>query len=657
MSLIVNTNLITSMSQLPESLEGQGAIGIDLETRDPDLKTRGPGPHRGSNVCGISIATESGFNAYLPIAHECGPNLERLKVLPWLQAQMLLTVPKVGARLIYDIGFMIAEGVSFTGPFYDVQVAEPLLDENKFVFSLESISKQYLGEGKSGDRMDAWLIEKFGKKNPRGSIWRAPADIVAEYALPDSTQPLRIFRIQEVELKKQGLWDLFLLESRLTEMLARMHLRGVRVDLKATEKLKAQYRREQTKLLATVKRQTGIEPNVWAAKSLAQVFDHIGLKYPLTPKTRAPSFTAPWLESIDHPIGEQIRRIRWLDKMCGTFLDGCILNGHHEGRVHTQFNQLKSDEGGTVTGRFSSKQPNLQFIPTRTEESKKIRKAFLPEEGQVWYKLDYSQIEYRLIVHDAYCADLKGAAEVVQRYQDEPDVDFHDVVSEMVFGEARTKEEARSNRMFAKTINFGLAYGEGVDKLSRQLGLPRPEAEALLNLYHQKAPFIKPLAQAFMGMASSVGEVRTLMNRKRRFNMWAKDVRDPDTGERKTLILPHRFPGSKRAFTHKSLNARIQGSAADIMKKAMVDAWESGVTRVLGVPQLTVHDELDGSAPRSMVGAAAVKELQRIMENVVKLSVPLQVDSETGNDWGETSKVSLDVVLSEGHGGGFGHGM
>ena len=621
--------LITNMNQLPVSLQGQGAIGIDLETRDPDLKTHGPGPHRGSNICGVSIATEQGFSAYLPVAHEHGPNLDKKKVFSWLGKQMKLKVPKVGARLVYDIGFMITEGVPFVGPFYDVQISEPLLDENKFIYSLESIAKQYLGEGKTSERMDAWLVEKFGKKNPRNNIWRAPPDIVAEYALPDSSQPIRIFRLQETELRKQELWDLFLMESELCELLARMHLRGVAVDIPAVEKLDREYKKEYDDLLATVKRDTGVEVNVWAAKSLAKVFDHLGIQYPLTAKTKAPSFQAAWLEGLDDPIGETIRRIRWLDKMRGTFLQGSILDKNYKGRIHTQFNQLKSDEGGTIA-RFSSKQPNLQFIPTRTDEGKKVRAAFLPDEDQSWYKVDYSQIEYRLIVHDAFCAELRGAADVVKRYREDPDTDFHEVIADMTGLE----------RPQAKTINFGLAYGEGVAKLAYQLGLPMHEAEDLLKTYHNNAPFIKPLAQAFMGMAGSKGEIRTLMNRKRRFNMWSKDVRDPATGQRKPLILPHRFPGSRRAFTHKALNARTQGSAADIMKKAMVDVNKSGVTSVIGVPQLTVHDELDGSVPRTKAGREAVLELRNIMEKVLKISVPLQVDLEIGKNWGVTKKIA-----------------
>jgi DNA polymerase I-like protein with 3'-5' exonuclease and polymerase domains len=529
-------------------------------------------------------------------------------------------VPTIGARLVYDLGFLINENVPFVGPFYDIQVAEPLLDENQFVFSLDRISDQYLGEKKKGDELDAWLIAHFGKKNPRNHIWRAPATIVGPYAVGDIDLPLRIFPQQKKELEKQDLWDLFLMESKLTELLARMHLRGVRVDLNATEKLDGDYLVEQGKLIKQIKHQTGIEVSVWAGASVAKVFDHLGLSYPLTPKTQKPSFTATSLDEVDHPIASKIRRIRWLDKMRGTFLRGCILEGHHEGRVHSQFNQLKSDQGGTVTGRFSSSLPNMQFIPTRTEESKKVRSAFLADTGHMWLKTDYSQIEYRLIAHDAFNAGLKGADKVVRQYTDDPTTDFHKVIAEMT----------NIDRQFAKTINFGLAYGEGVVKLAMQLGLP------LLKKYHNQAPFIRPLSQLLSNMAGVDGEIRTYLKRKRRFNMWSKRQANGEM-----LILPHKFAGAQRAFLHKALNARIQGSAADIMKKAMVEVAESGVLEVIGVPHLTVHDELDFSIPRGKAGREAAREVQNIMQNCVTLSVPLKVDTSIGKDWGRVEDIAL----------------
>ena len=599
------------------SLKGQGMIAIDVETCDPDIKTKGSGAHKdGCFIAGIAVATEAGFRGYFPIAHETGKNLPKKKVVDWLKKELKTDVPKVGANLIYDLGFLSREGIKVNGPLYDIQNAEPLLDENRFSYSLENLAKDYCGAGKFDTEMDAFLIQHFGKKNPKGSIWRAPPEIVAPYAIADVDLPLKIFAKQKPRLEKEGLWDLFIMESKLIPVLLAMRQHGVQVDIAQAEKVLKQLRKRYGAVVKEIKNQTGIEVQPWAAKSLAKVFDHLGLKYPLTEKTKAPSFQAEWLRQHEHPITEMILEARRLDKMCGTFLEGCILESHYNGRVHCNFNQQKTDEGGAVTGRFSSSLPNLQFIPIRTEEGKAIRKMFLPDKGQQWFKIDYSQIEYVLMAHDAGVLGLPGAQAVVDEFNNNPEADFHQKIAEMT----------GLSRVNAKTINFGLAYGEGAGKLSRQLNLTREEGEAMIQEYHRHAPFMKPLIQGCMAQAAQKGEISTLMNRKRRFVMWGKRQRDGTS-----VFTRHRIPGSQRAFCHKALNARIQGSAADIMKKAMVDAHEAGVLDELTL-QLTVHDELDGSFERM----DAVNELKHIMEQTVKLIVPIRADKETGTNWGNT---------------------
>jgi hypothetical protein len=285
---------------------------------------------------------------------------------------------------------------------------------------------------------------------------------------------------------------------------------------------------------------------------------------------------------------------------------------------------VEEDESYLSCGVFShnSSSPNLQQIPAHSEDGKRIRGIFIPDEGQEWWAYDYSQIEYRLMVHDAVMYRLKGAQDVADQYARDPNTDFHQVVADM----------AGIPRKSAKTVNFGIAYGEGVPKLIKALNLTQEEGEEFMRKYHRNAPFMKPLANGYMQMAASEGEVRTLMNRKRRFDTW--EITKRENGERKQVFLPHRVPGAKRAFTYAALNARIQGSAADIMKKAMVDIWESGVCDVLGVPQLTVHDELDGSKPKTKKAQKAFEEIGSIMQNVVKLHVPLLVEGGTGPNWG-----------------------
>jgi len=255
---------------------------------------------------------------------------------------------------------------------------------------------------------------------------------------------------------------------------------------------------------------------------------------------------------------------------------------------------------------------------------------FLPEKGQDWATLDYSQIEYRLIVHDAASLCLPGAKEVAERYTKERGVDFHQVVAEMT----------GLDRQRAKTINFGLAYGEGKVKLASQLGLTVDEAEVLLRQYHHRAPFIRPLSEGCMRMAAVDGEVRTLLNRKRRF-LWGRQSRDGTYFLRK-----ERFAGSQRMFTHKALNARVQGSAADIMKKAMVEVYEDPQIRKNSVLHLTVHDELDLSVENSKSGERISESVKHLMERTVKLEVPLEVDLGFGPNWGRASGDYHDSILS-----------
>jgi DNA polymerase I-like protein with 3'-5' exonuclease and polymerase domains len=600
------------------SLQGQGLIALDLETCDIELKQRGSGAHRGAHIAGVAIATEAGYRNYFPIGHECGENLPREQVLGWLRAELAQPGPKVGAHLAYDLGFLQEAGVTVAGPLWDALNAEPLLNENRFSYSLDELAKHYLKRTKRDTPMDAWLVEHFGKRNPRNHIWRAPPEIVRNYAIGDVEMPIEIFKRQRPLLEAQGLWSLFELESELIPLLVAMRRRGIRVDIDDAERLLTEFTARQRALEDKVHHDTGIVVEVWKAKNIAAIFDRLGIAYGRT-KTGLPNIDKAMLAACEHPIAQEILEIRRLDKLRGTFLQGSILEAHHQGRVHTTFNQLRSDGGGTVSGRFSSTKPNLQFVSKHSEEGAKVRRLFLADEGQLLYKADYSQIEYRLIAHDAFTAGLPGADRVVEAYRSDPNVDYHQAVADMV-GISRAR---------AKAINFGLAYGMSAATLCRQLGVDREEGERILARYHERAPFIRPLAQGLSRQAEIRGEIRTLFNRRRRFPwVFTQNGRD-------VFTYGNRPPYSKRAFCYAALNARIQGSAADILKKAMVDIWKSGVCDVIGVPQLTVHDELVGSYPDTPAGREAVAHVKHLMENAVQLAVPLVVDAGVGKNWGD----------------------
>jgi DNA polymerase I-like protein with 3'-5' exonuclease and polymerase domains len=533
-------------------------------------------------------------------------------VLAWLRQQLALPVPKIGAHLLYDLIFLHAADVKSCGPYWDIQNAEPLIDENRYIYSLESLAQRYLKTGKHEAEMIAWIEEHLGvKQHHKECIWRVPAKIIAKYTVGDVDLPLRIFKQQEAELKRLGLWNLFLMESKLIPMLVAMHRRGVRVDFDKAEQLYRSMSERQTALMARIKRESGLSINPWNARSVAKLFDQLGIEYGYTKKTGAPSFTKTFLEQHEHPVAQLIRDIRHLDKLKETFIKGFVLEGNYKGRVHCQFNQLRSDEGGTVTGRFSSSQPNLQQIPVRGEDGKLIRKLFLPDEPQRWHKLDWSQIEFRLVVNDAYELDRRrlcecpGAREVIDEFNTNPNADYHQIVADMI---RRDRDEV------AKRMNFGIIYGMSIDTLCRELGVPRAEGEELLREYHERVPFMRPLMGHYKEKAKDEKIVRTLYGRCRHFTEWGAGPAAP---------------------TYAALNARIQGSAADIMKDAMVKVGESGVCDVVGAPLLTVHDELDLSSPDTAAGREAVAEIKHIMEHAATLSLPLKVDAGSGSSWGE----------------------
>ncbi len=615
-------------------LRGQGAISIDVETYDPDLKTKGPGCNRGGYICGIGVGTEAGHREYYPVAHQGYQNLDKAQVLGWLNDQLSTDQPKVGARLIYDREFLEAEGVKVRGPFRDIQVAEPLLDETQLSYSLENIAQRRLGEGKRDETMARWLTAAYGADNIKANIYRAPPQVVAPYGISDIDLPLRIFIDQKRELEDQKLWPLFELESKLTTLLLKMRQRGVRVNINKAEHLRDVLGVKYDTAMAKIKHITGHEPDIWASDSLAKMFDDAGVSYEYTAHGK-PSFRKEWLEKHHWEVAKLVVEARRMAKFKGTFVEGYILEGNTNGRIYTQFHQLRGEQGGTVSGRFSSSLPNLQNLPIRDPElGPLIRAIFEAEMGQQWWKIDWSQIEFRLAVHYAALLNLRGSQAVVDQYLTDPTTDYHRVTS-ILTGLPRAS---------AKNINFAIVYGLGLPALCDQLGISLDAGDDILYQYHSKLPFVKPLYNTAQNQARDTGRIKTIGGRLRRFNTWQKGnsyFRESEMLEYDELTYaadgrPIVKLGWQRAFVHKALNALLQGSAADIMKTAMVQILESGVLDELGAPHLTVHDELDGSLPDTPAAAEALEELRRIMETCVQLEIPLLADLTVAENWGKT---------------------
>jgi DNA polymerase I-like protein with 3'-5' exonuclease and polymerase domains len=554
--------------------------------------------------------------------------------------------------------------VKIEGPFHDIQIAEPLIDENKRSYSLNNLAKQYLGETKTTDQLDEICKKNKWRGAPQQHLWRMPADIVGKYAIGDVDLPIRIMALQQKELAKQELTELFDLESKLIPLLLQMRQRGVRVDVNKAELLRdkllddLQAKIKQLTLLA------GGEVQVWANESVAKAFDKSGIKYPFTATGKA-SFRKDWLAAHPSEIAQLILEVRETEKLIGTFIESAILDSTVNGRIHCQFNQLRGDDSGTVTGRFSSSNPNLQQVPSRGPKSMLIRELFVPDENELWGRADYSQIEYRFLAHYGLG---EGADTVRQTYINDPDTDYHQVCADL----------AGLPRGDAKNLNFAIVYGAGIAKVAMMSGRNQSEAKQLIDTYNTNLPFIKNTYRRASNQAMKRGYIYTILGRRRRFDFWesadfdlsrlvgVEKSRSETVSKIEQFCLEHHLQknhrvgfrkkpkqnmsrdeiieilrqtgvkdGVKRAFTYKSLNALLQGSSADMTKKAMLDIYEAGINDVIGAPLLTVHDELDCSVPNTKEGKEAFDEMVHIMENSIKLKIPVRVDADLGSNWAE----------------------
>jgi DNA polymerase I-like protein with 3'-5' exonuclease and polymerase domains len=607
-------------------------IAIDLETRDLNLKTRGSGAVIGEGeIIGIAVAVE-GWSGYYPIGHREG-NLDKRIVLEWFKDVCATSAIKIFHNAMYDVCWIKAYNIPIHGAIVDTMVMASLIDENRLWYSLNSVAFDYLGAVKDEKALkDA--AEKAGV-DAKSEMYKLPAMYVGGYAEKDAELTLDLFKILSREIRKQSLEKIYRLETELFPCLIDMKFKGVRVDVEEAHKLKKQLLLQEENLLLEVKKETGIDTEIWAARSIAQVFDKLNLPYVRTEKTNAPSFTKNFLQEHKHPLVNKIAKAREINKAHTTFIDTILKHSHH-GRIHADINPIRSDQGGTVTGRFSYSNPNLQQIPARNKDlGPKIRSLFIPEKNHKWGCFDYSQQEPRLVVHFAASTDPimfdDSVINIVEKFKNDS-VDFHQTVADM----------ANISRSQAKTINLGLFYGMGKTKLQAELGLnTKAEAENLFNQYHENVPFVKELMTQTSNYAQKAGCISTLLGRRCRFDKW--ELAQWNNGK---FIAPmskieaeaafkEKYPdakpeviekGIRRAMTYKALNKLIQGSAADMTKKAMLDLYNEGI-----IPHIQIHDELD----ISVESETQAKKIIEIMENAVTLAVPNKVDYESGDSWGD----------------------
>ena len=588
-------------------------IAIDLETKDPDLMKMGSGSVVGKgDVVGIAVAV-AGWSGYYPIAHEGGGNMSRAKVLKWFQGVLSTPADKIFHNAMYDVCWIKALSLSISGRIVDTMIASALVDENQMRYDLNNCAKRYTGKTKN--ESDLYAAAKDWGVDAKAEMYKLPAIYVGAYAEKDAEITLELWQELKKEILHQDIQSIFDMETQLFPCLVDMRFLGVKVDVTAAHQLKKELTKKEESLLHQVKKETGVDTQIWAARSIAQVFDKLKLDYDKTEKTSAPSFTKNFLQNHPHPLVKRIAQAREINKAHTTFID-TILKHSHKGRIHAEINQLRSDNGGTVTGRFSYSNPNLQQIPARNKDlGPLIRALFVPEEGHRWGCFDYSQQEPRLVVHYAALQNLYGVDDVLDAYRD-GDADFHTIVADM----------AEIPRSQAKTINLGLFYGMGKNKLQAELGISKDVSDSLFRQYHNRVPFVKQLMDNVMQRAQDSGKIRTLLGRLCRFHLWEPN----QFGIHKALphdqALMEHGPGIKRAYTYKALNKLIQGSAADMTKKAMIELHKEGI-----IPHIQVHDELD----ISVEGPEHAEKIKNIMETAVDLEVPNKVDYESGPNWGQ----------------------
>lgn len=612
-----------NLATLP-SWRGVKRLGLDIETYDPDLKEMGPGVRRGAFITGISFGIEDGEAHYLPIAHASG-NVDKEMVLAYLRDNAKdFDGDVVGANIGYDLDFLSHENVLFgKARFRDIQIADPLINELHQSYSLENCARRWGFPGKNESGMDAVAAE-LGLV-AKAEMHRMPAFAVAPYAIEDVRLPLVILRRQERELDAQDLFGIYNLESALLPVLVKMRSRGVKVDQDKLAEIELWALSEERTALATVRHLTGVDigvGNVWKPDILAKALKAVGISVGLTDAGN-PSVKHDFLDALDHPVGEPLAWARKVNKLRTTFVTS-IRKHMTNGRIHCVFNQLARDDGegtgikGARWGRMSSEKPNLQQQPARDDFAARWRSIYVPD-GEIWACCDYSQQEPRLTTHYAVKAGCAEAWRAAERYCNNPLTDNHQMMADLT-GLPRKQ---------AKNLYLGLCYGMGGAKLAGSLGLPTewrtfrndpekrylaagPEAQAIIDKFNETAPFISQLAKKCKEIVEQRGYIKTLLGRRCRF------IQKPD---------------GTYDFTHKSLNRLIQGSAADQMKKAMVDADAAGFPL-----QLQVHDELD----LSVNSICEAGQLGVLMRDTVKLLVPSRVDVEIGPSWGK-AKVAVMI--------------
>jgi DNA polymerase I-like protein with 3'-5' exonuclease and polymerase domains len=603
----------TKNNKYPD-LKDSKIICFDIETYDPELTTKGTGVYRkDGNILGCAVSNGE-FSSYYNIGHKNITTEEKMRNITYLREVLGSQIPKLATNILYDSDWLQnGYDIKINGEMNDIQIAEPLICEYRPSFSLDNQSKFYLQKEKFKTEIDEFCTQHNLSGGSRKWLYLMPFETVEKYAVPDAMLPIQIFEKQLKILQEENLIDVYKMEIGLIPLLLQMKKVGVRLDVKKVNEKIEQLEKKIDSNQIELDNLCGRKINVKSPKDKQYILDKLGIEYERATPTKImqskgieegnPILDKPFLKTIDNPIIKKLLEISEFRTILATFFTNSFTEMRVKDRLHCNFNPLKSDEYGTVSGRFSSSNPNLQQIPGKEETMGDFcREVFIPEEGMLWGKLDWSQIEYRLIAHYAVG---EGAEKIRRQYQENPDTDYHQYIMDLTGLERKN----------AKIMNFGLAYFMGVFSLSKKFGWSLEEAKNLVDTYHKHVPFLKSTRTNVVNVAKSRGYLRTLLGRRARISPM--------------MIMEHK--------EYSIFNRLIQGSAADLMKKAMLDSYKAGIYNTL-IPHLTVHDELDFSIPQTRAGIEATRELKNIMENCIKLRVPIIADLEIGDNWGNVSE-------------------
>ena len=613
------------------NLSGEKTIGLDIESCDPQLTTKGPGFIRGdAKVAGISVATLDAA-WYFPIGHLSGGNMDRGAVTSFVRDLVSNSDRFVcGANLQYELEGLASEDIDIKCKLIDVQIAEALIDEESETTKLEALCQKYLGTHKD-ETLLKQAAEAQGFKDIKANLWKLHPKYVGPYAEYDAQGPLHIFRKQLIQLREESLEPIFQLESELLPILWMMRRRGIRMNVEAAEALSKSLATKENELRKQMEIKYGCRIDEWSGGMLAAACDRLGIKYPRT-EAGNPSFTADYIEGTIHPFLDDISDLRELSKLKDTFVDGWILKNLVGEYIHPQWRQIATDEGGTRTGRMAAANPNPQQVPAGkyrktgkpNDIGAMIRACFIPHrDGLKWAKYDYSEQEPRILTHYAALCKFQGAEEVAAKYRADRAFKIYPFMMEISGLDKRP----------AKDCYLGRCYGMGIKKLAYKFNKSEDEAREILKKFDAGVPFVKEIADSAMAAANERGYVKTLLGRRRHFNLF-EPVESFKMRQQGMDVTPVRREAAeqkwfglklKRANTHKALNAIIQGSGADMAKASMVQVFQ----QLREFPYMQVHDELN----YGIEGEGDAGDIHKIVESCIPMQVPIVSNMEIGEHW------------------------